>query len=448
VECLEGMLARLPVRATARTQTGARLSRSSHGMVALLAAMLSCRSALALFSGVELDPRDFAIGKEYFLDIAPYEYSLRMREIWGDAGLAPRGPRGYTFSYGSATGAEALVLQDLELRIGLDDPWSWRFRLFEGEAPDGRYRHVWTGLEARTPGEWRWYAFGEPFGAKENTDLGMAIGRETRSASGGIRNRWELRAIFVDIPFDETNGRNALQDNYPFDMQLSSIWGLGERGWARFELDVGFPFSIRYGDFAPVPPEEQNFVFDYEKVSGSLAASLRSGRGDVLWLEYRGEASERGRTYFVPGPPSEDFAIDYDLSRFRAEWWRRISDDLQFSLGYEFVALDEDTVFPNDPPRSEMQDRTDHIISAQLRRRYGDDFYLTTGLWFDILDRVVMEPGQPERTEDRIESNCGFIFEFPTNRGEAKSGHFLLGLTIDLDRAFSAHGFGQIAVTF
>jgi len=403
---------------------------------------------MALFSGVELDPRDFAIGKEYFLDIAPYEYSLRIREIWGDASLEPRGPRGYTFSYGSTAGAEALVLQDLELRVGLDDPWSWRFRLFEGEAPDGRYRRVWTGLEARTTGEWWWYAFGEPAGAKENTDVGMSVGREIRSDAGGLRNRWELRAIFVDIPFNETNDRNALQDNYPFDMQLSFVWGLGERGWARLELDVGFPFSVRYGDFAPVPPEEQNFVFDYEKVSGSLAASLRSGRGDVLWLEYRGETSERGRTYFAPGPATEDFAIDYDLSRFRAEWWRQVSDGLQLSLGYEFVALDEDTVFPNDAARSEMQDRTDHIISAQFRRRYGDDFFLTTGLWFDILDRVVMQPGQPERTEDRLESNGGFIFEFPTNRGEAKSGHLLFGITIDLDRGFSAHGFGQIAVIF
>jgi len=211
---------------------------------------------------------------------------------------------------------------------------------------------------------------------------------------------------------------------------------------------VGFPFDVRYGDNAAAPPEEQNFVFDYEKVSGSLAASLRSGRGDVLWLEYRGEASDRGRTYFAPGPASDDFAIDYDLSRFRMEWWRGLTDDLQLSLGYEFVAFDEDTVFPNDAARSEMQDRTDHIISAQLRRRYGDDFFLTSGLWFDLLRRDVKEPGKPQVFEDRIESNCGFIFEFPTNRGEARSGHFLLGVTIDLDRGFSAHGFGQIAVTF
>ena len=149
--------------------------RSARGAAVFLAAMLSCPSAFALFSGPELGLRDFPIGREYFLDVAPYEYSLRMREIWGASAFEPGGPRGYLLSYGSTTGDEALVTQDMELRIGLDDPWAWRFRLFEGEAPDGRFRHVWTGLEAGSAGGWRWYAFGELFGAKEHTDVGLSL---------------------------------------------------------------------------------------------------------------------------------------------------------------------------------------------------------------------------------------------------------------------------------
>jgi hypothetical protein len=421
-----------------------------HGRAAVLiaATALTCSNAFALFTGQELGLRDFPIGDEYFLDAAPYEYSLRIREIWGTSSLEAGGPRGYLFSYGSTTGDEAIVTQDMELRIGLDDPWSFRFRLFEGEAPDGRFRHIWTGLEAASAGGWRWYLFGEPFGAKEHTDMGLALGRENLSDAGGLRNRWEVRAIFVDIPFDDTNDRNALKEDAQFDLQASSMWALGERGWVRFELDLGLPFSLNFGANPGAPPEEQNFVFDYEKVSGSVAANLRSVRGDVLWLEFRGETSERGRAYFLPGDDTNDFAVDYDLSRFRAEWWRGVTDDLQLSLGYEFVAFDEDVVFPNDAPRNELQDRTDHILSAQLRRRFGDDFYLTTGLWLDILDREVKEPGVPLRTEDGHESNFGVIFEFPTNFGEAKGGHFLLGATIDLDRGFSAHGFGQLGVTF
>jgi hypothetical protein len=421
-----------------------------HGRAAivLVAAALTCSNAFALFSGQELGLRDFPIGDEYFLDIAPYEYSLRIREIWGASALEAGGPRGYLFSYGSTTGDEALVQQDMELRFGLDDPWSFRFRLFEGEAPDGRFRHIWTGLEIASAGGWRWYLFGEPTGAKEQTDMGVSMGRESLSDAGGLRNRWEVRAILVDIPFDDTNDRNALKEDTQLDLQASSMWALGERGWVWFELDLGLPFSLNFGANAAAPPEEQNFVFDYEKVSGSLAAKLRSARGDVLWLEFRGETSERGRTYFGLGPTSEDFAVDYDLSRFRAEWWRGVTDDLQLSLGYEFVVFDEDVVFPNDTPRNELQDRTDHILSAQLRRRFGDDFFLTTGLWIDILDREVMAPGVPLRTEGGHESNFGIIFEFPTNFGEVRGGHFLLGATIDLDRGFSAHGFGQLGVTF
>ncbi len=430
-------------------RTGPRGPRSVRGATALLASLLSCSSAFALFSGVELDLRDFSIGREYFLDLAPYEYTLRMREIWGNAALEPGGPRGYVFSYGSATGDEALVRQDLRLRFDLDDPWAYSFRLFEDEAPDGRFRHVWTGLEAGFGDGWRWSAFGDPSGAKENTDIGMSLGHETASDAGGIRSRWEVRGIFVDLPFDKTNDRNALQENLPFDLQLSSLVGLGDRGWVRFEFDMGFPFSLRFGDDPLSPLDEQNFVFDYDKVSGSVVANLRSGGGrDVVWLEYRGEASDRGRTYFPPAFPAADFAVDYDLSLFRAEWWRDISDTAQVSLGYEFVAFDETVVFPNDAPRNELQDRTDHIFSAQFRRRYGEEFFLTTGVWLDVLRRDIMLPGTPLVTEDTVQSNIGFIFEFPTNRGEVKGGHFLLGVTIDLDRGFSAHGFGQIGVTF
>ena len=416
--------------------------------VACIVVTLSCSSAFALFSGVEFDLRDFPIGREYFLDIAPYEYALRIREVWGDSTLEYGGPRGYRFSYGSTTGAEALVIQEMDLRIGLDDPWSWRFRLEEGEAPDGRFRRIWTGLEAESAEGWRWYAFGEPFGQKELTDLGMSFGHETRADTGGLRNRWEVRAILVDIPFNDTNDRNALQDNTPFDLQVSSTWGLGERGWARFDIDLGLPFSIRFSDDPGAAAEEQNFVFDYEKLAGSVAAALRFDGGDVLWIEYRGETSERGRSYFAPGPAAEDFDVDYDLSRFRAEWWHGVTDALQVSFGYEFVAFDEDVFFPNDAARSELQDRTDHIFSAHVRRRFGDDFYLTTGLWLDILERELLEPGMVRRTEDRLESNFSVIFEFPTTHGKAKGAHFLLGATIDLDHGFSGHGFGQIAVTF
>jgi len=195
--------------------------------------------AHALYGGYEHELRDFGIGSDYFLDLAPIEASWATRDIWAEDALRPGGARGYRFAYGSTSAADAWFDHELALRYELDPPWTWRFRYFEGESPEGRYRHVWTGMEAALGRGWSAYFFGEPLGAKENADLGLSLRRERPEPGDAEHVRWafELRAIWPDLFYNEKNSIDARHENTPFDLQLSARWALRGGGWLALDAD-------------------------------------------------------------------------------------------------------------------------------------------------------------------------------------------------------------------
>lgn len=407
--------------------------------------------AHALYGGYEHQLRDFNMGADYFLDLAPMDWCFITRDVWVESELRMGGPRGYRFAYGSTSINEAWFDHELVLRYELDPPWTWAFRMFQGESPLGRYRHLWTGMELTLVRGWSLYLFGEPLGDKEDADMGFSLRCERPSPEDAdrIRWRWELRAIWPDLYYTDKNNIDARHEGTPFDLQLSARWAFGSRGWLSLDIDRDFPLTKVFGATPGALPEDQYYRFSFDGFSGEISGGVTFANGHRLLARAKGQSYSRSRRHFAPSDPADDWDADYDLALARLEWWWPRRGETEWGVLAEWVGFWESISYPNAlTDRNRREDRQDRLLGVHCRRRVSDSFLLSVSLWCDLLDRTLVDSGAVLADGSEVLSKLVVMIELPTLRGRLHSANFALGASALLHRFDFGGGFGLFAANF
>ena len=418
-------------------------------LVAVLVALAWCPKAAALYGGYEDAPRTFDMGIEYFVDVVSYEPALPVREAWHESEFRPGGPRGYRIAFGSIGPGDEWMDNELVLSYAANPSWTWFFRYFRGQDPDGRFEHEWLGMTADLRGGWYAKFLGEVIPDKENLDVGVGIGRERAATPDRILYRWELRAIFPDLWYNGKNTINARHENTAVDLQFSLRAALGPMAWAALEVDRDLPFRKAFGENDAAVPSEQNFRFGFEKCAFDLTGGVRLDDSRRIWARVRDVSCDRSRDYFAPGHPENDWDTDYRLASVQVECWKTLVGGHEVGFGFEHAEFDEKVEYPNAVvDAGSHDDRADEVFYARYRRRMGPACFVTTGLYVDFVNRDLKEAGEPASTDRPVESKISFSLEIPGSHGELTDARLIVGATFQLDQVGFGGAFGQWVATF
>jgi hypothetical protein len=418
---------------------------------ALVVTLLVSTRSFALYGGYEHNLRDFLMDWDYCFDVAVLDLPVWQRDAIEEVAMRPGAANLYRFTFGSTRVDEALADQELDLEFELESPFSLRFRYFTGEAPDGRWGHVWGGFETALGAGWSAYVFGEPLGAKEHADVGLAFGHEQVDATGErIAHRIELRLVMPDMFFDSKNSINASHVTEPVDLQLSARLALGPRGWLSLDVDRDRPFVKRFGANPAAAAWEQDYDFAFDRFSMDLQAGMRlAGAPWRLWGRLRLEGSDRSRTYAAPGDPAWDWNARYDLGSVRVESWRSLASGSELGLGIYYIDLCETVEYPNDPENDRLYDRDETVLFFQYRKRYGRGTCLTSSVWLDYQDLSLDDSVDPPREAERLVTRVGLALEVPSRSADASACRFVLGGSVFLFQKFGyGGGYGQWVIVF
>ncbi|OQA29092.1 MAG: hypothetical protein BWY59_00534 [Verrucomicrobia bacterium ADurb.Bin345] len=384
--------------------------------------------AIGWYRGEEYIQRDFNVDAEYYVDLQPILPTIEDRQAWW------RATNAYFGSAGSYTRSDLFNKQQLKLDVPFSPPFGFRFDFVADQDFDGIYHHYLLGLDYRFGGAWSVALVGEPLAQKEYADIGAALRRR------GDGSFFNLMLLLPDFSFDRKNSYKGTLEQKPVNLQLEAVQKLTDTLDFFTRVDIDFPLEIRY--------EYPQFVFDYESRKPSAGLIWRVKPEDLLWCEVGGEYTDKERRSFSR-ISARDFHTIRRVHEARAEYVRHAKTRHRRALGFNYVHIEEDNDYPNDPDQIGLLEDLTHrsrMLYGTLRAPVGRQFYFETGL---VLDYVSHGETRPWGRDPVDSSKNGIQGKVPLTVGWQLGPHRVsAGISVQVDAPAFGGGYASGLVVF
>lgn len=309
--------------------------------------------------------RNFVQDTEYYLD----RYSFVDLPPWWNERLEPF--RNRLFGAGGSVSSADLTLEaQLNLTLPLGKDFSAGFHYLESENQTNQYQRVAPALEYQLSPATSVFAMIEGTVEKEEAD--MSFGMNLFHTERG-----RTRIMFTSVDFSDGKSQKFEYSKKPYGLMVSGDYHWDGGSEVYYEAGVQLPF-------------EQRFLIDDEQFSmwrvialGETRYAL-SGRDKLVLAVYTEFTKKSLEPDDTGSPLAEDF--DGDMQRMRLEWWRKVSDDYQWSTGLSWLRLRNEGVRINDPAQHLEEHRNELLYLARVRIRLTGLVLFEPNIWAGYVD--------------------------------------------------------------
>jgi hypothetical protein len=309
--------------------------------------------------------RNFNQDIEYYLD----RFSFVDMPPWWNERLEPFRNR-FDVVGGSVSSADLTLEAQLNLTMPLGKGFSAGFYYLESENQANQYQRIAPAFEYQLSPAMSVFAMLEGNAEKEDADLsfGMNLFHTERGRT---------RIMFTSVDFSDGKSQEFVYTKKPYGLMVSGDYRWDSGSEVYYEAGAQLPF-------------EQRFLNDSELFSMRRVIALGEGRyaisgRDKLVLAVYTEFTQRSLQPGDTGSPlTEDF--DGNMQRMRLEWWRKISDDSQWSTGLSWLRLRNEGVRINDPGQNLEEHRNELLYLARVRFRLTGFALFEPNIWAGYVD--------------------------------------------------------------